>query len=134
MNISRVLSELDECDRASFCEAIADASHYVATALDVLPASDHFSFPELCSALNYLNSLNGEIEEWQSLNKSDDSDDALDFSGIEKAIAAENPLPKQKSKKTKKSKNEFFGHAKALNAIKKQAKAQAAKSGGGTNV
>lgn len=87
MNISRILSSLGECDRASFCEAIADASHYVATALDVLPASDYFSFPELCSALDYLNSLNSEIEKWQSANESDDDD--LDFSGIEKAIADE---------------------------------------------
>lgn len=62
MNISRILSELDECDRTKFCEAIADASHYVAEALDVLPREEHFSFPELCRALNYLNDLNDEIQ------------------------------------------------------------------------
>ena len=62
MNLPQILESLDECDRTKFCEAIADASHYVAIALDVLPASDHFSFPELCRALNHLNDLNDEIQ------------------------------------------------------------------------
>ena len=62
MNIARILSSLDECDRQIFCEAIADASHYVGVALDVLPREEHFSFPELCRALNHLNDLNDEIQ------------------------------------------------------------------------
>jgi chromosome condensin MukBEF ATPase and DNA-binding subunit MukB len=53
---------MDDGDREKFCEAIADATHYVAVALDVLPRQDHFSFPELCRALNYLNDLNDEIQ------------------------------------------------------------------------
>lgn len=103
-SIKHFLSSLDECDRTKFCEAIADASHYVASALDVLPASDHFSFPELCRALNHLNDLNDEIQAHlcdadddagdKALQEAYDiiaADDAnpLDFSGIEKAIADE---------------------------------------------
>jgi chromosome condensin MukBEF ATPase and DNA-binding subunit MukB len=68
---------MDDGDRANFCEAIADATHYVSAALDVLPRQDHFSFPELCRALNYLNDLNDEIQA-HLCDADDDDDDAGD--------------------------------------------------------
>ena len=76
MNIPQILSGMDDGDRANFCEAIADATHYVAVALDVLPRQEHFSFPELCRALNYLNGLNDEIQ--AHLCDADDDDDDND--------------------------------------------------------
>lgn len=71
MNIPRILESLDEwilesldeCDRAQFCEALGDATHYVEIALEILPAPECSRFPELCAALNHLNDLNDEIQE-----------------------------------------------------------------------
>lgn len=39
MNIPRILSSLDECDRKFFQESIADTFTYLTEALDILPAS-----------------------------------------------------------------------------------------------
>ena len=127
MNITQILQNLGE-NRADFIEALSDASHYLGVALDLLDRNDQVSLRALMEAEQTIS---------QVLTACEDDDETLDFSGIEKAIADEGKpqaKPQAKPKKTKKSKNEFFGHAKALNAIKKQAKAQAAKSGGGTNV
>lgn len=39
MNISRILSSLDECDREFFRESIADTLISLSNSLDILPAS-----------------------------------------------------------------------------------------------
>ena len=39
MNIARILSSLDECDRKFFQESIADTLTYLTEALEILPAS-----------------------------------------------------------------------------------------------
>ena len=104
MNISRILESLDECDRTKFCEAIADTLYYLTDALDVLPenVSEIAEVDRLWRFQGWLQGFNGSLEAWVAENPleddseaddDDDDDDAetLDFSGVEKAIASENP-------------------------------------------
>lgn len=123
MNISRldVVRAIPADDLADFSEAIADAAHYLANALASIPSDDAIDAKasELWKALEILNSYSNFADRQRK-----QSEESLDFSGIEKAIAAE-----KKSAKAKKNKKpEFFGHAKALRMIKQQAKKAEARS------
>ena len=104
MNISHILTSLDECDRTKFCEAIADTLTYLTEALDVLPenVSEIAEVDRLWRFQGWLQGFNGSLEAWVAENpleddsEADDDDDdndddaeTLDFSGIEKAIADE---------------------------------------------
>ena len=81
MNISQILENLGE-NRAEFIEALADASHYLWQAIDLLDRNDQVTLRALLGARDAIDEVLGACE-------SDDDDDDLDFSGIEKAIADE---------------------------------------------
>lgn len=85
MNISQILENLGE-DRADFIEALSDASHYLWTAIDLLDPKDQVTLRALLGARDAIDEVLGACEA-----DDDDDDDDLDFSGIEKAIASENP-------------------------------------------
>ena len=90
MNISRldVIKAIPADDLADFAESIADAAHYLATALGSIPDNDAIDAKafDLWKALEILNSYSNFADRRQK-----ESEEFLDFSGIEKAIASENP-------------------------------------------
>ena len=90
MNISRldVVRAIPADDLADFAESIADAAHYLANALDSIPSSDGIEAKasELWKALEILNCYSNFADRQRK-----QSEETLDFSGIEKAIASENP-------------------------------------------
>ena len=90
MNISRldVVRAIPADDLEDFAESIADAAHYLATALDSIPSDDAIEAKasELWKALEILNSYSNFADRQRK-----QSEETLDFSGIEKAIASENP-------------------------------------------
>lgn len=86
MNITQVLQNLGE-DRANFIEALADASHYLGNALDLLDRNDQVTLRALVDARNAIDDLLVDLSDDD--DESDESDDDVDFSGIEKAIADE---------------------------------------------
>lgn len=87
MNISRILESLDECDRQSFCEAIADTLYYLTDALDWLPEdiSNINEIDRLWQFQGWLQGFNGSLEAWVAENppseseNDSDSDDADDI-------------------------------------------------------
>lgn len=75
MNISHILTSLDECDRTKFCEAIADTLHTLSIAIDLIPDemkeySEVAPFPIWKS---YLELIEVSIGSWKN-----DHDDAGD--------------------------------------------------------
>ena len=90
MNITRldVIKAIPADDLADFAESIADAAHYLATALDSIPSDDAIEAKasELWKALEILNSYSNFADRQRK-----QFEETLDFSGIEKAIASENP-------------------------------------------
>lgn len=88
MNISRldVVRAIPADDLADFAESIADAAHYLATALGSIPDNDAIDAKafDLWKALEILNSYSAFADRRQK-----ESEEFLDCSGIEKAIADE---------------------------------------------
>jgi len=88
MNISRldVVRAIPADDLADFSESIADAAHYLATALDSIPSDDviEAKASELWKALEILNCYSNFADRQRK-----QSEESLDFSGIEKAITSE---------------------------------------------
>lgn len=85
---SDVIRAIPADDLPEFSEAICDAAYYLANALDSIPLDDAIDAraAELQTALQILNAYatlaNRAVKQ---------SEETLDFSGIEKAIASENP-------------------------------------------
>ena len=61
MNISHILENLGE-NRAEFIEALADASHYLWTAIDLLDPKDQVSLRALLGARDAIDEVLGACE------------------------------------------------------------------------
>lgn len=61
MNISQILENLGE-NRAEFIEALADASHYLWQAIDLLDRNDQVTLRALLGARDAIDEVLGECE------------------------------------------------------------------------